>query len=127
MKIRCEQNAIRLRLRRSELVQWRAEQWIETAVHFPDGQAFSWELILDEEATDMTARFADGRISLLVPGAMAYTWMDTEEVGIECFHPLEGGASLHLIVEKDFPCKTRPDEDKNDFFAELVEDTPVKC
>jgi hypothetical protein len=127
MKIRCDQNSIRLRLRKSELVQLRAEKWLETVVHFPGGQVFAWEIVLHPGATEMDAHFAEGRIRLQVPEVQAQQWMDSDRVGMEQFAPLVGNTSLHLLIEKDFPCKDRPDEDQSDFFAELAEDAPVKC
>jgi len=127
MKIRCDQHSIRLRLRKSELVQLRAEKWLETGVHFPGGQVFIWELALQEQAPDIEAHFSEGRIRVQVPELQAMNWMDTEAVSMECFLPLGGGSSLHILIEKDFPCKDRPDEDKSDFFSELAEDAPVKC
>jgi hypothetical protein len=42
--------------------------------------------------------------------------METEQVGIE--HHLDSG--LSILIEKDFPCKTRFDEDKMDTFQELA-------
>ncbi|MCS7036239.1 MAG: hypothetical protein RMJ33_04880 [Saprospiraceae bacterium] len=127
MKIRCEHNSIRLRLRKSELAQLRVERWIETSVHFPDGPVFAWELAIREDKAEMDAHFDAGRISVFVPAQQAQEWMDTDAVGMEQFIPLHGGGSLHLLVEKDFPCKDRPDEDTTDFFSELAEDAPVKC
>lgn len=127
MKIRCDQHSIRLRLRKSELVQLRAEKWLETSVHFPAGQVFAWELALLEHTPDIEANFSEGRIRVQVPEAQALNWMDTETVGMECFLPAGSGPALHVLIEKDFPCKDRPDEDKSDFFTELAEDAPVKC
>jgi len=127
MKIRCDQNSIRLRLRKSELVQLRAEKWLETSVHFPDNQVFAWEIVLYPNTTEIAAHFAEGRVRIQVPEVLAQQWMDSDHVGMEQFAPLGGGASLHLLIEKDFPCKDRPDEDQSDFFAELAEDAPVKC
>ncbi|MEQ1744342.1 MAG: hypothetical protein ABMA02_02870 [Saprospiraceae bacterium] len=127
MKIRCEQHSIRLRLRKSELVQLRAEKWLETSVQFPDGKAFVWELSMPAGATDIEAHFTDGRVRVQVPQAAALRWMDTETVGMERFVPIGNGAALQILVEKDFPCKDRPDEDKSDFFVELAEDAPVTC
>ncbi len=127
MKIRCEHNSIRLRLRKSELAQLRTERWLETSVHFPDGQVFAWELVLSEEATEMSAHFKEGRIAVCVPLAQAQAWMDTNAVGMEQFVGLPNEGSLHLLIEKDFPCKDRPDEDRTDFFSELAEEAPVKC
>jgi len=40
---------------------------------------------------------------------------------------LDGEALLHLLVEKDFPCKDRPDEDKSDTFTGLVNGEPPAC
>lgn len=127
MKIRCEQNSIRLRLRKSELVQLRAEQWLKSELHFPNGTVFAWELLLNEELADITADFSDGKLAIRIPASTAQNWMDTEQVGMECFLPLGDGHALHVLVEKDFPCKDRPEEDKTDFFNELAEGAPVNC
>lgn len=127
MKIRCEHNSIRLRLRKSELSQLRTERWLETAVHFPEGPVFAWEMLISDDAPKMGARFDGSRISVVVPAQQAQEWMDTDAVGMEQFVPLPGGGSLHLLIEKDFPCKDRPDEDTTDFFSELAEEAPVKC
>ncbi len=67
MKIRCDQNSIRIRVRKSELVQLRAEQWLAASLHFPDGQVFTWELILDEQAGELQAHYAEGRIRIHLP------------------------------------------------------------
>jgi hypothetical protein len=127
MKIRCEQNSIRIRLRKSEIVQLRAEQWLEAGVHFPGGQAFFWELVVQDSLQEIAAQFAEGRLSVKIPTATAQHWMDTETVNMECFSPLGDGHALHILVEKDFPCKDRPDEDNADFFTELAGDAPVNC
>lgn len=127
MKIRCEQNSIRLRLRRSELVQLRAEKWLETGIHFPDTQVLAWELLLDEVVQEMSLNLEPNRLTIRIPSDVAYSWMDSDQVGIERFFPLNTGGALHVLVEKDFPCKDRPGEDKSDFFTELSEEAPVKC
>lgn len=127
MKIRCEQNSIRLRLRKSELVQLRAEQWLETTLAFPGGFSLAWEITVESDGSDVAAAYEQGRISIRIPATVAFAWMESDEVGLEYYLPVGEGAALHVLIEKDFPCKTRPDEDKSDFFAELAEDTPVKC
>ncbi|MCB0533064.1 MAG: hypothetical protein H6574_05055 [Lewinellaceae bacterium] len=127
MKIRCEQNSIRVRLRKSEIVQLRVENWLEAAIHFPDGQVFAWELLLEESLQDIAAHFENGRLCVKLPASLAQNWMDTEEVSMECFIPVGEGHALHVLIEKDFPCKDRPDEDKTDFFTELAADAPLNC
>ena len=127
MKIRCEHNSIRLRLRKSELVQLRAEQWLASSLQFPGGAVFSWEVMLQEEISDISSSFSEGRLNVQIPATPAQQWMDSEQVAMECFLPLGGGQALHILVEKDFPCKDRPEEDKSDFFTELSEGAPVNC
>jgi hypothetical protein len=127
MKIRCETNSIRLRLRKSELVQLRAEKWLEAAVHFPDRRAFVWELVLHDSSPEIDAHFAEGRIQVRVPEAIARQWIESNTVSLERFLPLPDGHVLHILIEKDFPCKDRPDEDKTDFFTELADEAPVNC
>lgn len=127
MKIRCEQDSIRLRLRKSEIAQLRNEAWLRTSVHFPDGSEFGWELALDENAPNPLAQLANGSVRITLPFEAAHHWMESEQVGLEMFQPLESGGSLHLLVEKDFPCKDRPEESTDDFFQELAETTPPGC
>ena len=69
MKIRCEQNSIRVRLRKSEIVQLRVENWLEAAIHFPDGQVFAWELLLEESLQDIAAHFENGRLCVKLPAS----------------------------------------------------------
>ncbi len=127
MKIRCEQNSIRLRLRKSELVQLRAEQWLESGIHFPDGTVLTWEIALEDDLAEISATFDQGRIAIKIPGPVAQQWMDSETVSVERFMPLGDDTALHVLIEKDFPCKDRPEQDTSDFFTELAEDLPLKC
>ncbi len=127
MKIRCEQDSIRLRLRKSELTQLRNEGWLRSSVHFPGGAEFAWELAIDEKSSNLLAEFAQGTLRITLPAGSAHSWMETEQVSLDMFQAIEGGHSLHVLVEKDFPCKDRPDESKDDFFEELNETTPPAC
>lgn len=127
MKIRCEQDSIRLRLRRSEIAQLRQEAWLRTSVHFPDGHEFAWELSLDENSPNLGAGFSDGCMRISLPADVARHWIDTDQVSIEMSHPLAHGGRLQVLVEKDFPCKDRPEENAGDFFEELAGTTPPLC
>lgn len=57
MKIRCEQDSIRLRLRKSELAQLKNEGWVRTSIHFPLGEILSWELAISETSPNLDAAF----------------------------------------------------------------------
>jgi hypothetical protein len=122
MKIRCEHNSIRLRLRKSEIQQIHDERRLQTAVHFPDGSTFAWELILDPETSSIVCRFSNGCIRVHLPEQAAERWINSETVGME-----SNADGIHLLVEKDFPCKDRPEEDKTDFFQDLADKHPPLC
>lgn len=127
MKIRLEQDSIRLRLRKSEIAQLRNEAWLRNSVHLPGGMEFGWELSIKEHFPDLHAEYAENSIRIILPAETARNWIETELVGLEMYLPYAGGGSLHVVVEKDFPCKDRPEENKADFFEELAETTPPTC
>ncbi|MBL7805645.1 MAG: hypothetical protein JNL02_18020 [Saprospiraceae bacterium] len=127
MKIRCEQDSIRLRLRKSELAQLKNEGWVRTSIHFPLGEMLSWELAISETSPNLDAAFEQQNIRITLPADAARHWMESDLVSLEMHLALAGGNRLHLLVEKDFPCKDRPGEDKTDFFQELAETTPPLC
>ena len=127
MKIRCEQDSIRLRLRKSELGQLRNEHKLSTTLHIPGGKSLTWELVLNDKSGDIHAELDNHAIRVLLPLKDALHWMDTETVGMEAFVPNGTAHQLHILVEKDFPCKDRPEEDKLDFFTELASTQPPLC
>ncbi|HNE28889.1 MAG TPA: hypothetical protein PKL15_12070 [Saprospiraceae bacterium] len=127
MKIRCEHNSIRLRIRKSELAQLRNEGCLRTSIHFPDGNEITWELGIADHSPNLQAEFSNHTIRITLPDEAARHWMQSDQVGLEMHLALKQGEQLHLLVEKDFPCKDRPGEDKSDFFEELAETTPPSC
>ncbi len=127
MKIRCEQDSIRLRLRKSEITQLRNEGWLRTSVRLPGNKELGWELAIAEQSTNLHADFSADTLRITLPTDAAHHWIDTEQVGLEMHLALEGGGRLHVLAEKDFPCKDRPGEDTTDFFHELAETTPPAC
>lgn len=120
MKLRCTKNSIRLRLRKSEVKKLEEEGRIREGVQFDLQNAFSFELCI-AEIVDLQASFEKGNICVQIPGKMARHWMHTETVGLEASQAVKGG-QLHILIEKDFPCKDRPDEDKSDTFQELAQE-----
>jgi hypothetical protein len=64
---------------------------------------------------------------LTLPKKEALEWIITNKVGIESHINLSNDEQLHLLIEKDFPCLDRPEEDKSDTFWELAPETPDAC
>jgi hypothetical protein len=118
MKFRATTNSIRIRVRKSDLEQLTTTGKIYEEVSFPGGDKWSYGLLINGD--DLTARMKDNTIIISIPKAAAMAWINSNEVGIEHHLPLDSNEKLHLLIEKDFPCKTR-EEDLADTFFELDE------
>lgn len=117
MKLRFEKNTLRYRLRKSDLEQLNQHGFVKDTVAFPSDN-FQYELRI-AEVPDITADIHQNFISVQLPVTVANTWINTEEVGIYQSISIAGQV-LNIIIEKDFPCKDREEEDKSDTFTELV-------
>ncbi len=119
MKLRCTENSIRLRLRKSDVDQLAREKKVSIQIGFPAGSFLTYELSIGA-TSKLYALFESGLISIQLPEQVAHQWISTDEVSISDELRLPNGAVLYILIEKDFPCKSRPDEDKADTFQELV-------
>jgi hypothetical protein len=62
-------------------------------------------------------QYADSRVTVLLPADQAHMWGTTDQVGIAEDIDLGALGSLALLIEKDFACLDRSDEDDHDTFA----------
>jgi len=127
MKIRCVENSIRLRVKKSEIALLKENGRISEAVVFPNGQTFNYGLSIAPQLTSVTPSYIENNIEIQLPQNIADNWINSNEVGIEVNIPIDQEKKLHLLIEKDFPCLDRPNEDKSDTFFELVPDKPDNC
>ena len=126
MKLRCTENSIRLRLRKSDIEVLKTDKRVSEVIHFGLNTSFQFELCL-ADVPHPDALFEQGKIQVQLPKQKAEHWINSQEVGIEYTKILEEKNTLHLLIEKDFPCKDRTDEDKSDTFQELVPDQGDAC
>ena len=128
MKLRTTHNSIRIRVRKSELERLRQDEAIEESIVFPNNSAFKFALVIEDIDQDLSAALQDNYLKLSIAKATAKQWINTSGVGIESTITLPKGEALHLLVEKDFPCLDRENEDKLDTFWELASDNkPDNC
>ncbi|WP_153797220.1 DUF7009 family protein [Foetidibacter luteolus] len=119
MKLRFEKNSIRYRIKKSELLLLKENGFVKDEVAFP-AATLTYELrIADVPA--LLAEISNNNICIHIPSPVAISWMETDEVGIYHSLPIKGREALDIVIEKDFPCKDRPGEDKSDTFTELVD------
>ncbi len=116
MKIRILDDSIRLRLTRGEVERIGQGEVVEGTTHFPGGATFRYALERTE-VDEPGARFEDGRIAVVLPHDTAQAWADGNDVSIEARPAVAEGASLRLLIEKDFKCLApRDGEDDTDAF-----------
>jgi len=112
MKLRIRENSVRLRLTKSEVVEFAEKGSVQNQTEFGNGQIFIYALKSSASAESVFATFADGRIEVTVPKGLGDNWTATDEVGIS--GPETG---LKIMIEKDFVCLTvREGEDESDAF-----------
>jgi hypothetical protein len=119
MKIRIKGNSLRLRVSRSELARLLAGDCLEETIHFtPEaGARFTYALQQEPSAKSPTVQYTDSRVSVLLPADQAHVWGVTDQVGIAEDISLGTIGSLALLIEKDFACLDRSNEDNQDTFA----------
>jgi hypothetical protein len=118
MKLRLQSNSIRLRLKRGEVARLVAEGRLEEKIVFACGpeQAFTYLLETIEGAAAPHAELTNNTLHVRVSVAEARQWADTDAVGIEEHQPLSPDHCLHLLIEKDFACLDRGDDENEDTF-----------
>lgn len=127
MKLRTTHNSIRIRVRKSELTRLQAEGRVEESIRFLNNVVFKFALLIEDMDSDLNVNLEQNYLKLSIAKARAKQWITTNEVGIETYIALANGEQLHLLVEKDFPCLDRANEDKSDTFWELASDKPDVC
>lgn len=126
MKLRLTHNSIRIRIQRSELALLQSSGQIKETVAFPSTGPFQYEIAV-YEGREIHASFKETAILIELPKEIAQPWMDTTQVGIETDLQLKDNERLSILIEKDFPCLDRPNEDKSETFWELVDKPAPSC
>ncbi len=127
MKLRTTHNSIRIRVRKSELDILKEKQIIQESIQFPSGTLFKFALKIADNDQLVNAILEENYLLLSISKTAASQWINTNEVSIESKVNLPKDEQLHLLIEKDFPCLDRPEEDKSDTFWELAPETPESC
>lgn len=102
MKLRIRGNSIRLRLKRGEVAQVAAGESIVEETYFP-GSVLTYRLDVSE-TDDIEANFTDGNLEFRLPASKVRGWATTDEVSLTATQDLPDGATLTLLIEKDFSC-----------------------
>jgi hypothetical protein len=119
MKLRIKGNSLRLRLSRSEVARLLEGERVEETIHFAPQAMAKLTYAVEQEMSVITptVRYTAGAVTVLIPADQATTWCLTDQIGIVTSISLGTMGSLDLLIEKDFACLDRSDEDDQDTFA----------
>jgi len=122
MKLRIRGNSLRLRLLRGEVEQFGKTGRITETIRFGTSAAtqLSYVLEADGEARQISAKFSDNKVTVMIPDQMARTWIESGQVSLMSDQPIENGEQngtsesvLKILIEKDFVCLDREDDPDN--------------
>lgn len=117
MKLRIQDNSVRLRLTRSEVEKLATDGRVEGSVQFGvlPNDTLTYALVSSPACDEICARRGSNEICVTLPQKLAHSWAMTDRVAVEHLQLLGSGAALHILVEKDFRCAHRgadaPDEE----------------
>lgn len=116
MKLRIRGNSLRFRLGRTEVRDLDVSGSIEETVNFGTDQLNDLCYRLEaSQSPDFSGTFANGRITVSVPGSIINEWVDSDQVSIEGSQDLDEKTTLKFLIEKDFVClNAHNDEDQTD-------------
>jgi hypothetical protein len=119
MKLRIKGNSIRLRVSRSELERFLSGSRIEETVHFaPETDArLIYALESASQAVPVVVRYQPQAVTVVLSEDQARIWSGENEIGVYTSVEIGAAGALEVIVEKDFACLDRSDEDNSDTFA----------
>lgn len=112
MKLRIRGNSIRLRLLRGEVAKFGEKGTVEETINFGTAR-LTYVLQNSADADDIAAQFDGNEIVVKIPAATAREWTQTDLISLTGEQKIADGESLKILVEKDFVCLDRPDDEDN--------------
>jgi hypothetical protein len=104
MKLRLFGNSLRLRLTPAEVAQLADRGLVSGETRFGAASRLCYCLRASPSATSLTASFDSINITVDIPTAAAGQWARGDEVGLSAIQQAGDGASLRIVIEKDFDC-----------------------
>jgi hypothetical protein len=118
MKLRIKANSLRVRVSRSEVARLLEGDCLEETIYFAPETSASFTYALRQEASlsRPAVQYTQNRVAILMPADRAIVWGVSDQVGIAENIGLGGLGALALLIEKDFACLDRSEEDNEDTF-----------
>jgi hypothetical protein len=115
MKLRIRGSSLRLRLTQPEVLAVGRGERVAENTEFAPGERLVYALETGGE--EVSAHFQRGEVTVRIPLGVAHEWSTSDRVGIEVDQTVRPGATLRILIEKDFACLTvRAGEDDTHAF-----------
>jgi hypothetical protein len=110
MKLRLEENSLRLRLSEAEVQEFADTGRVAYTIVFGPGADQTLRYSLEKLPATATVeavqvRYAAGALAVEVPAALAQEWTETEKNGFSAQIVVAEGRELRILVEKDLDCR----------------------
>ena len=116
MKFRIYGNHLRVRLTRGEVARLGAGQKIVQTTNFSILSKFITSVEPSAQVTVASATFDGDHLAVILPLTQVELWANSTQVGIEANQRIDADQSLRILVEKDFECLHKEDEQTPDAF-----------
>jgi hypothetical protein len=111
MKIRIQGNSIRFRLKQFEVELFKENRMIKEVLSFGDNEKDELQFIIST-GPEFLLEQKGTKIELSVPENIADNWIQTDLVGFDQKISTAKGKEINILVEKDFKCLTRNEEEE---------------
>jgi hypothetical protein len=119
MKLRIKGNSLRIRVSRSELARFLDGERIEETIQFTPAPEASLIYALESspQVAPVRVHYESQIVKVILSEDQTRSWGAESEVGVYSTLEIGAAGSLEVIVEKDFACLDRSDEENSDAFA----------
>jgi len=107
MKLSIRDNSLLLRLARSEVEALHRDGVVAAVIAFPGGRQLRYAVESSPAVVNPAAFLSDGQIAVRLPENQVLAWATSEQISIRGEHRLDDGATLEILVEKEFACPAR--------------------
>jgi len=122
VKLRIQNNTIRLRLNRREVAAFTAAGSLEEAFEHPAGRLI-YGIESAEAASEAEVRVGGESIRIVLPANVSHDWTQTDRVGVSAEIEFGEGKRLSVLVEKEFRRLHGANNDP-DLYPNPLEDQP---
>ncbi|MFL5809048.1 MAG: DUF7009 family protein [Flavisolibacter sp.] len=112
MKIRLQGNSVRYRLKQQEVQSFHTNGQISETIQLgTKGDEELCFVLQRSNEKNIRIKYSQNTTTILIPETTAEKWTTSEQIGFDAEIEIGGGKILKLLVEKDFKCLDRSEEE----------------